>query len=222
MAVKESEGRLADPVPRQVVVAGAGQLHVLHLDSGRAQGGHQAPRLLDRHHVVLVAVDHQKRSRAARRSRITARRRGSVRAPPGVSRPAGRRPRARRVVGYRPRGRRHRPDRQHRPRGWSSSPEGQWRRGCHASPARPPADHRLTSHRRRRASGRSHSPRRGHAPSARRAGHRRAGPASDGSPAGGIDEAVVDAEGDVAGPGELLSRVAPCVRGYRSTSHHRG
>ena len=65
MTVQEGECRLPDPSPSQVAVAGAGQLHVLHLDSGGSKGSYQAPRLFDRNYIVLGAVDHQKWSRAS-------------------------------------------------------------------------------------------------------------------------------------------------------------
>src|SRR5215204_6221196 len=64
MAGEVDEGSWTDPVPRQVTMAGAGELHVLHFDSGLAQGGYQATRLLDRHHVILISVNNQKRGRA--------------------------------------------------------------------------------------------------------------------------------------------------------------
>ena len=57
VAVEEGERRLADAGPDQVAMAGVGELHVLHLDPGGTEGGHQPERLVDRHHVVGGAVD---------------------------------------------------------------------------------------------------------------------------------------------------------------------
>src|SRR6476659_9813567 len=61
VAPEEGERRWADPGPGQIAVAGVGEFRVLHLDPGRAEDGHQPPRLRDWDHVVQGAVDDQER-----------------------------------------------------------------------------------------------------------------------------------------------------------------